>query len=53
MTTGIMILILVSVMAHSIGCAMASSNRENGLFLMSMGFGGLCSAVILLVKWIN
>lgn len=53
MTTGIIVLILVSVIAHSIGCAMASSHRENGLFLMSMGFGGLCSAVILLVRLIG
>ena len=53
MATGIIVIILVSVIAHSIGCAMASSNREPGYFLMSIGFGGLCSAVILLVKLIN
>ncbi len=53
MTTGIMVIILVSAIAHSIGCAMASSNNSSGYFLMSVGFGGLCSAVILLVKWIN
>lgn len=53
MTTGIMILILVSVTVHSIGCSMASHNNEFGCFLMSIGFGGLCSAVILLAKWIN
>lgn len=53
MTTGIMILILVSVIAHSIGYAMASSNDGFGYFLMSVGFGGLCSAVIFLAKLIN
>ena len=53
MTTGIMVLILVSVIVHSIGCAMASSNNGSAYFLMSIGFGGLCSAVILLAKWIN
>lgn len=53
MTTGIIVIILVSVIAHSIGCAMASSNNDSGYFLMSIGFGGLCSAVILLAKLIN
>lgn len=53
MTTGIIVLILVSAIAHSIGCAMASSNNGSGYFLMSIGFGGLCSAIILLAKWIN
>lgn len=53
MTTGIIILILVSVIVHSIGCAMVSSNNGSGYFLMSIGFGGLCSAIIFLVKWIN
>lgn len=53
MTTGIIVLILVSVIVHSIGCSMASRNQESGHFLMSIGFGGLCSAVILLAKLIN